>query len=697
MSLIAELKRRNVFRLGIVVLAIALAYFAWDKIAPAQDTIVASSADSNSAPGIAPIFPDSVQLAPGGPSETSDLPEPGGINRVPDEQEGTAPSQKSIAILPFTNRSTGQENARFLSDGIHGDLLTKLSKIHELKVISRTSVMAYRDTTKNMRQIGDELGVANLLEGGVQQSGERVRINVQLINARNDQHVWEETYDRDVSAENIFDIQGEIARAIASALEATLSPEENEKLSRTPTENFEAYQAQLMSRQLTRRGGFNALPSAIEYARKAIELDPAYPDAHLALAFALTQSINHGAHSDKQAGAEISKAIDTALALRPDYGEAWSILGHYQSSSGKSGADQSLEKAMRLNPGNAQTMYAYAQILQASGRPQQALPLILQASELDPFSPTVLFALGRNLDALEKFDEARESFARIREIDPVSPLGFTPVSGTYYAQGKIDQSLYWLSQGQVVDPKDFELAGWMMFLNDCLEDYAAASEWSGWLESWVTNQPQPMAMQARHHYLMGDFNTALQYSNLALRLGLPDRWGSDAIFMRIKRDEALGNGDPEAGIDAFRSQHPKLFTAPPDITADNLLQAVDLALLLKLSGRREETLQLLQTAIEFYDQPWAVTGSVRATLVSAKAEALAIMDSEPAALAELRRIVDKGWRMNWRWKTELNFNFNGIREKPEFRAMLDELQADMAVQRANAQAMAARGEIKRIN
>ena len=604
------------------------------------------------------------------------------------------PADKSIAVLPFVNRSAGAENTQFFSDGIHDDLLTTLSKIQALKVISRTSVMAYRDTTKNMREIGDELGVTNLLEGGVQQAGDRVRINVQLIKAQTDEHLWAESYDRKVTTGNIFEIQGEIARAIASALEATLTTAEDDSLSKAPTGNLEAYRAVLMSRQVAHSGSFDSFGRSNEFARKAIKLDPEYADAHLALAFSLSQGINTGASTDEEVGAEISAAIETAMSLMPDYDEAWSALGHYQASTGREGAEESFEKAMLLNPGNAQTLYAYGYMLQRAGRPQEALPLLLKSSELDPLSVNVLFVIGRTYDGLDEYEEARKTFARIREIDPSSPLGYSPNSGTYYSQGQLDQALYWLRKGLAVDPRDFELGGWMIFLNDCLEDYVTAQEWSDWLGSWVTNQPQPMAMQARHDYLTGNFETAVQYSNLALNLKLPDRWGSDGVFMRIKRDEALANGDPESGISVFRAQHPGLFETKPEITPTNILQAVDLALLLKMAGRPEEMQRLLGAVLKFYDQPWATAGSVRALLVPARAEALAILGDDQGALTELRRIIDNGWRLSWRWETDLNPNFNGIRETPEFQQIVSELEADMAKQRGRTRAMADRGEIE---
>ena len=180
----------------IALMSIALAYFVWDKFV--------------AAPG------NAVELAKASP---------------PVEQNGTAPvsrtknpDKKSIAVLPFQNRSANEENAEFFSEGVHDELLTNLSKIGALKVISRTSVLNYRDTTRNLREIGEELGVANVLEGGVQRAGNMVRINVQLIDAATDEHLWAEVYDRQLTTENLFAIQTEIANAIADALEATLSP-----------------------------------------------------------------------------------------------------------------------------------------------------------------------------------------------------------------------------------------------------------------------------------------------------------------------------------------------------------------------------------------------------------------------------------------------------------------------------------------
>jgi TolB-like protein len=613
--------------------------------------------------------------------------------QVPIDDASTPAPGKSVAALPFVNRSSGMENTRFFSDGIHDDLLTRLSKIHDLRVISRTSVMAYRDTVKNMREIGEELGVENLLEGSVQQMGDRVRINVQLINAPSDTHLWANTYDRKITAENIFNIQAEIARAIALALEATLTPTEDEILNQEPTRNLDAYRALLKSRELDLRGNLLSLEKASEHAQQAIDLDPAYVDAHLALARILTRMIAAGSSTDNEVRGRINSAIETARAIQPDSGPVYSALGYYQYISGKPGWEDSFEKAMALEPGNSDTMYAYGYSLQSSGHPQKALPLLELAIAKDPLSQPIWFAMGRNLIVLAEYERARHAFSRIREIDPSSTLGYGPVSGTYLAEGKLDMALYWSGQAMHIDAQDLEHAGWMIFLNDCLEDYNAAQKWSDWLDSRVTKQPQPMAMQARHHYLTGNFELANQISNRAIKMDLPDRWGSDAIFMRIKRDQALADGDPESGIDVFRGRHPELFESSPEMSAGNLQQAVDLAQLLMLTGRTGESERLLDAAIEFYDKPWAASGSKRYWLPPVKAEALAVKGENTAALAELRRIIDTGWRVHWRWETSLNFNFNGIRKTPEFRSMVEELAAQMAEQRLNAQAMTNMGQI----
>ena len=305
----------------------------------------------------------------------------------------------------------------------------------------------------------------------------------------------------------------------------------------------------------------------------------------------------------------------------------------------------------------------------------------------------ILYGAGLAYSALGNFEAARLNFALIREIDASSPLGYGPVGRTFIAEGQLDQAIYWMGEAQAVDPRDFESGAWMLSLYDCLEDYESAGNWSEWLSSRVTNQALPIAMQASHHYMTGNFEIALQYSNLALKFDLPDRWNSDAVFMRIKRDDALADGDPESGIRIFADRHPGLFQSPPEITAGNIGQATDLALLLKMAGRFTEAQSLLEAVLAAYEQPGFANTLFATGLVPVKAEALAILGDQPASLAELRRVIDQGWRMHWRWKTDLNPNFDGVQQSAEFREMVTELEEDMARQRYRVQNLPIRSAV----
>lgn len=282
MSLFNELKRRNVFKVGI-----AYVVMAWLVIQVAD--VVLGNIDSPEwviqvlmlflAIGfpVALFFAWAFELTPEGVVHQSELDKSSSIapqtgrklnyiiisllavalvyfvwesrfqtnDAAPVEASGQQNQETvrpSIAVLPFDNRSNREED-QFFTDGIHDDLLTTIAKIGSMKVISRTSVMEYRDTTKKIPQIAKELGVANILEGGIQRSGNMVRINVQLIDAKTDEHLWAEIYDRELTAENLFSIQSEISKTIAEALQATLSPEEVQRIDTIATENLYALEA----------------------------------------------------------------------------------------------------------------------------------------------------------------------------------------------------------------------------------------------------------------------------------------------------------------------------------------------------------------------------------------------------------------------------------------------------------------------
>jgi len=246
------------------------------------------------------------------------------LERTADEFQ---PAERSIAVLPFRNRSNVPEDAFFV-DGIHDDLLTQLSRIETLdKVISRTSTEQYRNTTKSIPQIGSELGVVTILEGGVQRAGNQVRINVQLIDTSTDEHLWAHTYDRTLTVENLFGIQSEISREIVTALHGVLSDKDSLALQSAPPTNLDALtEYQLGRRELAKRTA-ESLALAEKSFKRAIELDANYALAYVGLAETYPLQVIYANMAYVDSVEPQREAIETALALNPELGEAYAALG----------------------------------------------------------------------------------------------------------------------------------------------------------------------------------------------------------------------------------------------------------------------------------------------------------------------------------------------------------------------------------
>src|SRR5256712_4132886 len=328
---------------------------------------------------------------------------------------------KSIAVLPFQNLSDEKENAYF-ADGMQDDILTNLSKIGDLKVISRMSVMSYRgEGMRNAREIGKALGVAALLEGSVRRVGNRVRVNVQLINANNDEHIWAEDYDRDLT--DVFAIQTDLAQKIASALQAKLSPNEKARLDQRPTQNPDAYLLFVQAHDyFSQRDMFHDTSLKAEALfEQAIKLDP-----NFALAFADLSMVESWLyHSSDPVSARREKArlnADEALRLQPDLPEGHLALGfsYYYGDRDYERALAEFEIAKRGLPNEAQAYMAIGAIQRRQGRWVESTANLEKAAELDPKNSSVLLNLGYNYMATRNFEAADKIFDRAIVAAPQS-------------------------------------------------------------------------------------------------------------------------------------------------------------------------------------------------------------------------------------------------------------------------------------
>ena len=328
---------------------------------------------------------------------------------------------KSIAVLPFQNLSDEKENAYF-ADGVQDDILTNLSKIGDLKVISRMSVMSYRgDAVRNAREIGKALGVGTLLEGSVRRAGNRVRVSVQLINANNDEHIWAEDYDRDLT--DVFAIQTDLARKIASALQAKLSPNEKARLDRQPTKDSDAYLLYLQAHDYANRPDRfrDTSLKAEELFEQAIKLDP-----NFALAFAglsMVQSwLYHEAEPTPARREKARLNANEALRLQPDLPEGHLALGffYYYGDRDYQRALAEFEIAKRDLPNEAQAYMAIGAIQRRQGKWTESTANFEKSVSLDPKNANVLFNFAFNYMAQRDFQTADKIFDRAIAADPQS-------------------------------------------------------------------------------------------------------------------------------------------------------------------------------------------------------------------------------------------------------------------------------------
>jgi len=328
---------------------------------------------------------------------------------------------KSIAVLPFQNLSDEKENAYF-ADGMQDDILTNLSKIGDLKVISRMSVMSYRgDGVRNAREIGKALGVGSLLEGSVRRVGNRVRVSVQLINADNDEHIWAEDYDRDLI--DVFAIQTDLAQKIASALQAKLSPNEKARLDNRPTQNPDAYLLFVQAHDYANRTDMfrDTSLKAEQLFEQTTKLDP-----NFAAAFAGLSMVESWAyHSFDPVPARREKArtaANEALRLQPDLPEAHLALGfsYYYGDRDYERALAEFEIAKRGLPNEAQAYMAIGAIQRRQGKWAESTANLEKAAELDPKNSSVLVNLGYNYMATRNFEAADKIFDRGIEAAPES-------------------------------------------------------------------------------------------------------------------------------------------------------------------------------------------------------------------------------------------------------------------------------------
>ena len=598
------------------------------------------------------------------------------------------PPEQSIAVLPFENMSRESASDPFVI-GIHDDVLTQISRISALKVISRTSVIEYRDTTKNLKTIGDELGVATVLEGGVQQAGDRVRINVQLVDTRTDEHLWADTYDRELTAANIFAIQSEIATAIADELRTRLSPAEQKRLETVPTENFAALEAYFHGKQRLAKRTSMASAEAVEYFQQAIALDPDFALAYVGLADSYNLQASYGGLPPDEMFPKMDAALDKALELDDQLGEAYASLGalKWQQFDLES-AEEAFKRAIDQTPNYATAHQWYGGFLIETGRADEALVRFRKARELDPLSAIINDAVGIALERLGRFDEALAQYKKVIELDPAFPRAYYTIGSAYWRVfGQLDEAVAWYRKAIALDhgnPFGPAMLG-SIYLD--LGDEQQAERWINRSMELAPESFWPNVTMEFLHVYRGEKAEALRYARKVLPLD-PTAWLTLAY---------LSNHDLQAGRNAeararIESVYPALLNEDtPKIDRANYVHAIALAYVLSNTGEQERADLLLDRSLTFVPTiprlGWAGhrISDVRIYALQGRSE---------AALAALRHAIDEKWRTYWWYYLIHDPSLQSIRNEPDFQAMVEEIKADMAAQLERVKEMDASGELE---
>jgi tetratricopeptide (TPR) repeat protein len=532
------------------------------------------------------------------------------------------------------------------------------------------------------------------LEGGVQRAGDNIRVNVQLIDARTDDHLWSEIYDRQMSATNIFTIQTEIAEAIAEALKTTLSPSERKRIRLVPTDNLEAYEAYLIGRQRLAMRTIESLSESIDYFRQAVELDPRFALAWAGLADAC--QLHHfyaGLPNREEMYAKVEAILQTALELDKDLAEAHASLGLLRYGQDQlEEAEQSFKRALELNPNYPPASLWYGMLLKDLARYDEALARTAAAVELDPMSPIIRVSYAQSLRLAGRIEEALEELETVLEIDPDFVAAHDQIATIQWQVfNRLDKAARGYVKMITLDPERSSSYVWLgqLYLDlgapdrasqlfDRASELAAdgtATVWGRLLLQLFRGGPEPILEDVEA--TRADFGKTTWLSQVSV-VGL--------------RNQAMAGGRYSEALAIYSRWYPQLLAErEPDIGLGNYRAAIDLALVLQKKGDLERAAMLLEGAFAFVRTQRRL-GWWAGYWIS-DVQILALQGRRSEALAALGLAADEGWRSLWWYYLQHDPNLDTIRGEPEFQAVLAEIEADVADQMQRVREMERNGEI----
>ena len=638
-------------RMIMVVLTLALGYFAFDKFVldPVEDVQIAESAHQE------------------------------GRSAALTESFG----DKSIAVMPFANLSAEPSN-QFFADGIHDDLLTRISNIREIKTISRSSVMTYRNSNKSLRSIAKELRVNTILEGGVQRAGDQVRINLQLIDAESDANLWAQTYTRELTATNVFVVQAEITEAVAGALKAILSEDERSQLEKQPTADLQALDAYYLGNQLVDEATSESTGQAILAYQAAIRFDPEFALAYSKQASAVLAQV--GA-SGLPAKAQLEKSrplIDQAILLDPQSSGAFTALGMWYRYSGDTEkAFQAYEQAMALGPNNAEALAGYGSMVQYEmSDPASAIKLYRRAIELDPQN----IGLKRQLaGAMPSVGRAGEGIRMLEDIvaeHPDSAVAYRDLAFLYSSwEFRHDKGIRVLRRAYELDPNHPPNSYVNAIMHWRLGDYNNTALWMNNIARLVPNPESARVFRGWAFIAQRNFESARGEFE---RPNLNDALYWLGVFYLGSLDTAEGR--PDDAIERYKDYATESLTRK---TNTNFYFGVSAIKAYQARGEQEKAQALIDNLISIIDANPSVTYHDSAIH---DASIYALSGQEETAIAILEEWANRGGATSL-MQQPIRHGFGVLTDDPQYQSILRTVNDRLIEQKANLARWEASGEM----
>ena len=595
-------------------------------------------------------------------------------------------AHNSIAVLPFENRSTDEEN-QYFADGIHDDILTRLAEIESLRVISRTSVNEYRGTSKNMRQIGEELGVTTILEGAVQRSGDQVRITVQLINALTDEHIWADTFDRAYTLQNVFQLQTEISTNIASSLQAAMTPDEEVRLATVPTQSTEAYVEFVKGTKNLAERNYETLIAARQQFENAIELDPNYAAAHSRLAeTVLVLLANHSSINPDEAFTIAEQHIADALRLDPDLAQAHAAHGLLEMSKwfiDRSGPENVIaagayEEAIRLNPNLVDAYVWFATLRSNEGDNEQAIELLTTALSLDPLSRIPYVNLPSFLTVQGQNDEATTLWLEAIKIFPEWETPYTYLTMHLQRLGRLDEAVAWGLREQAVSSDPMSGNN----LVPIYQEFGDTEAIDRFIHQFPDTHPLYPLGKSYWHYTRGEYEESLaELQKLPKDNPIPPRFYAP---LQIGASVILQDYDRAYG---YLAESDPALTADTNSTVNrfNVQLAILLAYVQQKRDRSGEAIELLNKAEPIIrEMPRLGTSGhgIRDVHI------LTLRGQRAAAIDALQDAVDAGFvssQLFDGWSFDEDPIIEPLRDDPRFKALRQRMLDNIEVMRLNVE------------